>query len=173
VAATQGSTNQDIGLLAEVRFGQEILEIEGLQVAYGVAQAALTLHPSDCDIKAGRRLGDSKADSPDVAAHPPNRWVITGPRDGEILSRKALGDEVLCTLEASGETCGVDLVLSCEKRDIRYDFLDPEGEAMDLTQKRIIEVFLGKCLAGDSAIDGGVHLSRVSLQVGGDDDAAG
>jgi glycosyltransferase involved in cell wall biosynthesis len=168
---TQGSTNQDIGLIAEARFGEADLQVEGTDVVYGLTRAVLTLHLEDCAFKGGR-LGDAAGASSGVGAWPPNRWRITGPKEDGILSRKALGDDTLCTVETTLKTCGVDLVLSCEKRDINYVFHGLEDGELGPTRARVIGAFLGKCLAEEGSADGSILLSRVMLRIDGDDDAA-
>ena len=166
VGSTQGSTAEIFDLLPEVRFGVQSFDVDGLRVTYGIKTAILSLTMDGCEIRQGTRLGDHEASSPHVAAMGDGRWRIDGPKDGETLLRKPLGDEALCTVEAFPGGGELELHLECSRQDLHYVFDVDEGSEVSVTKQRILEVFLSKCVGVAGRGNGDISLSHAVLTVG-------
>ncbi len=167
VGSTQGSTAEVFDLLPEVRFGVQSFDVDGLRVTYGIKTAVLSLTMSGCEIRRGTRLGDNAASSPHVASMGDGRWRITGPKDGEMLIRKPLGDEALCTIEASPGAAAWSCTWNVRGKDLHYVF-DVEDREISVAKQRILEVFLSKCAGVVGRDTGDISLSRTVLNVGGE-----
>ncbi|PLR25193.1 hypothetical protein SGCZBJ_13270 [Caulobacter zeae] len=165
VDTTQGSTPAVFDLLPELRFGRWGFDVDDLRVTYGLREASLQLSLTGCAMT-GARLGDTEVGSPFVVAGGDNHWAITGPIEGGVLLRKALGDEALCAIRCDGEVAHVELNLSCAKTDVVYTFEAAKAEALSVTSERILGIFLDKCLGRANHATGDVSLSRVVLAIG-------
>jgi hypothetical protein len=169
LGTTQGSTPERFDLLPEVRFGRVEFAIEGTLYQFGIAEATLRLETSGCKIAYGPRLGDS--DNPNIRVKGGGVWDITGPVEGGIIQRKSVGDEPLCVIElADAEGCttieavSINLRLTCKQRHIQIDAVGDKTMSSSVTEKRITEAFIKRCIGYD--VDGGiVDLSRVTAIV--------
>jgi hypothetical protein len=165
IDSTQGSTPTSFDLLPELRFGRGELLTEGLSISYGIIEANLHASLEMCRISSHERLGDNKNNTPFIAAMGGNNWAIKGPREDGILLRRALGAEALCRIEASiVGIASVTLELSCRQRHIDFLIVDQEPSEMPINKKRVLEIFLSKCLGFE---EGAAVVSSAKLSIKG------
>ncbi len=158
---TQGSDPGAFDLLPELRFGRGEFEVDTVYVSYGIAEAMLTADLVDCRIVPGARLGD--VPHPHVVAGGNNSWKINGPKEGQVLLRRALGNEKLCKIEARpGGKPRVRLDLRCRARHVVYDIVINDESSIVVNEARILEAFFNKCLNSNQGI---VLLSQATISV--------
>ncbi|WP_417804277.1 hypothetical protein [Thalassospira lucentensis] len=149
----QGSTFEEFEPLPEVRFGRaELDEIKGFSISYGLKEAFLRLHLKNCNIRPGMRLGDDIETQPHIVAQGDNTWAIRGPKDGDVLARRAIGSEALCYLEAEPNKCPeVKFELYCRKRDLSYEIFNDDNNKLAPNKDAILKAFLTKILEGEGS----------------------
>jgi hypothetical protein len=167
ISSTQGSLPSLFDLAPEVRFGRTVLEVDGIEVEYGLTEAIIELSASDC-APLGERLGDSVA-HPFIAAEAGNKWRITGPRDNNgTLSRSPISGQALCQMAseptATGQRATLDMY--CHKYHIKYAVMTNNDEnAVSPTTEAILGVFLNLCLRHEGQA---LKLSRAEIEWGTD-----
>ncbi len=163
LSTTQGSDGDAFDVMPEVRFGMEEVRTTQGVFRFGVKRAVLRLHLTNCSVVPGVRLGDRSASSPHIAARPETSWELTGPLENGVLSRSVLGNERLCCVALTGSVGAVEATLKCRKSDLK---MQRDGKLSGLwgtNQKKIIELFLAKCLAQDE-IDATLSLASMTLE---------
>ena len=163
LSTTQGSDSDAFDVMPEVRFGmQEVRTAQGV-FQFGVKRAVLRLHLTNCSIVPGIRLGDRSASSPHVAARPETTWEIKGPLENGVLSRFVLGDQRLCCVTLTGSVGAVEATLKCRKGDLKMQRTGKLSGLWGPNQKKVIELFLAKCLAQDE-VDATLSLASMTLE---------
>jgi hypothetical protein len=160
----QGSNHQEYDLLAQVRFGQYEREVEGVFVSYGLKRADMHLILDGCAIGLGKRLGDDPGEG-NIKAHGQAKWEIGDALADVPMSGTMVGPDLLCKVKKTGNRDQfVQLKLSCFRRDIKIDVQPMDGELAP-DQKKILEIFLAKCIGGKPDEDGRLTLSTASATV--------
>jgi len=157
---TQGSTEAELDVLPELRFGVETIETPRWgEISYQVTkEAILQMELSNCSIIHGTRLGDEEHKH--IRAQGNNEWIITGPREeGIFLRRRALGEDVICKINgAPTGSFSVVLRLKCKQRNIDATF--PEEYKLDYNKKVVMRLFINKCIGHEG---GNVILGHCKL----------
>jgi hypothetical protein len=143
--SNQASTYERFDVLPEVRCGTEIFPIDDFFFSIGVAQLELKLKLVDCEIAYGTRLGD--VPHPHIRAQGGNNWVISGPLENDLLARRVLGDETLCSINSKAAgTFNVAMELGCLQFFVKHSAVHKEGRKLNINKERILGVFINRCI---------------------------
>ena len=163
ISSTQGSAPSLFDLAPELRFGRAVLEVDGVEIEYGLTEAILELSATGCSSQ-GERLGDDPSSS-FVASEAGGKWRVIGPRDNNgTLSRSPMRGQALCQMAAdpNATSQSVRLEVYCHKYHIKYTVMtNIDISPASPTTEAILSVFLNRCLERDGKT---IQLSRAEIK---------
>lgn len=161
VGAGQGSTLERFDLLTELRFGTAHLQVDKLEVEVFLSRAYLQVIPHGGRL-IGERLGDPPNRVEGVESRAGGMWILSSPQ-GEPMTHKALGDEVLCRVEnPTNVLAGATLELTAARSDIGCIFKSLPGvHDPEKSTAKVMKLFLQKSIVKEQS--GHVVVSEAKL----------
>lgn len=165
-APTQTRTKNGFLLHAEVRFGKDYAEGEGVRCVVELSRAILSIFLGNCRISLGSRYNDTdKSDllensGNDISIQnlrvkplPGNSWEICEPETHDMLNGKYLGREALCSIEHEGHDLEIEAIIKVGISDLEFtancsnEFL----QELSPNKKKFVKLVAEKSLNGKAA----------------------